>query len=831
MGAKGKNFGETVVLVGTYRREQLERWILPKGFYNYPVGDGDDSIRAAAQNVRELWLYAGRKDKLCFSAKLDREVTAEELDAFGYPRDRAKPHSDRYLLFKVEPCEEGASNAEAPRRRVLVRLADFKRSATNLDEIRSALADLKAAKDAKAAGASSSNAPHPLASLDYLPSDLVEDWGEDLCVCEGAEQLEFWEELFGDTGDTMPQLCKAIGCKPNMPGWPDIFGARIKLLHSAYGNRPIRTLSLFSGAGGLDIGFADAGFDIVESVEIEEKFCETLKMNSGPGRRFEKSKVNCIDIRKFSPDHLGKIDFIIGGPPCQTFSAAGRRANGVLGTTDARGILFREYVRLLRELSPRGFLFENVYGITGAQNGEAWREIQAAFREAGYNLFFRILDAADYGVPQHRERLIIVGLKEGAFRFPRPTHGPDSLDRMPFYNAATAVDGVPLTPEEAKPGLGGRFGHLLPAIPPGLNYSFYTEKLGHPNPVFAWRSKFSDFLYKADPSAPVRTIKASGGAYTGPLHWGNRFFALGEYKRLQTFPDDYRISGGKQVAVKQIGNSVPPQLARILALSIQVQVFNARYPFRLSLLDPGEALSFRKHKADLTREYQGKAAEALSSAESSEKKSLSDTSYYCSLSDSFKFAKEPASRAEFLVSFDSGKGLSVRDGVGEGRLCDHATVRIHVRPGDDGWIIRADKIDIDIFSPKEKAFTVGWKAFEQLIADNNVKADLVQLNGYYQYDPKLKCSCEFFGDFRFNGIVSSIVSGRDVAHILPTSQLASDWGVSEDEVWEIAEFLRSLGYEIRNANTNPQIPANHWLVPYAFPTFSQRSVQFRKKLR
>ena len=104
----------------------------------------------------------------------------------------------------------------------------------------------------------------------------------------------------------------------------------------------IFVISLFSGAGGLDIGFHDVGFEIIESVEIEQKFCQTLKMNSGKGKRFENSKVNCIDIREYTGEHLGKIDFIIGGPPCQTFSAAGRRANGVSGTEDARGVLFKE---------------------------------------------------------------------------------------------------------------------------------------------------------------------------------------------------------------------------------------------------------------------------------------------------------------------------------------------------------------------------------------------------------------------------------------------------------------------------------------------------------
>ena len=178
---------------------------------------------------------------------------------------------------------------------------------------------------------------------------------------------------------TFSSICDMVGCEGNIPAWPDQFGNAIKawLLNNKI--MPIRTLSLFSGAGGLDIGFSDIGFDIIESVEIEEKFCETLEMNTGKGKRFANSKVNCIDIREYSAKHLGQIDFIIGGPPCQTFSAAGRRANGVLGTTDARGVLFREYVRLLTELTPKGFLFENVYGIVGAQNGEAWHEILQAF--------------------------------------------------------------------------------------------------------------------------------------------------------------------------------------------------------------------------------------------------------------------------------------------------------------------------------------------------------------------------------------------------------------------------------------------------------------------
>ena len=215
-----------------------------------------------------------------------------------------------------------------------------------------------------------------------------------------------------------------------------------------------------------------------------------------------------MDICDFTGDNIGKVDFIIGGPPCQTFSAAGRRANGVSGTMDTRGVLFREYARLLNILSPKGFLFENVYGIIGAQGGRAWQEIREAFSNLGYRLYYRILDAADYGVPQHRERLIIVGLKEGIFKFPRPTHGPDSLDKTQHYTAAIAIKDVISRESDISNKLTGRYAKLLEDIPPGLNYSFYTEEMGHPNPIFAWRSKFSDFLYKADPDMPVRTIES-----------------------------------------------------------------------------------------------------------------------------------------------------------------------------------------------------------------------------------------------------------------------------------------------------------------------------------
>lgn len=632
------------------------------------------------------------------------------------------------------------------------------------------------------------------------------------------------------SGNAFSEICSALACEYTTPGWPDAFGRSVAKYLKSSGVNKIRTLSLFSGAGGLDIGFSDVGFEIVESVEIESKFCETLEINSGEGKRFENSKVNCIDIREFSGAHLGKIDFIIGGPPCQTFSAAGRRANGVLGTSDARGVLFREYVRLLEELSPVGFLFENVYGIIGAQGGKPWQEILDSFSEVGYKLYYRIVDAADYGAPQHRERLLIVGLKDGVFKFPRPTHGPDSIDQHPFYNAGTAVAGVSIAGEEGKLGLGGRYGHLLDDIPPGLNYSFYTEEMGHPNPIFAWRSKFSDFLYKADPDVPVRTIKASGGAYTGPFHWENRFFSYGEFKRLQSFPDDYEISGNKQTAVKQIGNSVPPQLARMMAIAIRQQVFHTEFPFVLSLLEDNEELSFRKRKHDLTARYRKKAEMAIAEIKSRVATMPESRSYFCDMTPNFGFKEVPQNESAYQVDVRWGPTLAIEIQRTNGSNVP-LWMHLDISPNNSVWALASDRVSIDVYAADTAAFTIAWKAFERELIANSIKADLVQLNGYYQYTPKLQCTCILHRDFPYRNILESIVAGENVTEIVSEEFLSDVWDISKEKIVDVAEYLRKLGYEIRNHMTNPQIEDGHWLIPYAFPTLTPLSVQLRKKVQ
>ena len=827
----------SVVLVGTYHEKQLD-WIKKSGVYNYPVKDGNDgrartpaapqdgNLIEFASKVKELWLYAGAKAKRhCFAAEfVGIQSKAEFLAANPtYAKKVGRPSHAQYAVFKTKPFDYGP---KPEGKTVVARAIDFAKGRGQTKKIAAAIRQFHA--DGEFA---------PLAV--YLPKELGKVPRPQLRVCEAAVQLDFLAAIFPAVGSdnessksSIEYICKSLGCKHGTPGWPDDFGSSLRMFFTQNSFRQIRTLSLFSGAGGLDIGFSDAGFDIIESVEIERKFCDTLELNSGEGKRFGHSKVNCVDIREFSGRDLGRIDFIIGGPPCQTFSAAGRRANGVLGTTDARGVLFREYIRLLQELRPTGFLFENVYGLTGAQGGEAWREIQDGFSEAGYKIFSRILDAADFGVPQHRERLIIVGVRTGDYKFPRPTHGPDSLAKTPFYTAGTAVRGLKLTAQEKKPGLGGRFGHLLDEIPPGLNYSYYTKEMGHPKPVFAWRSKFSDFLYKADPDAPVRTIKAQGGAYTGPLHWDNRFFAYSEYKRLQTFPDDYKISGGKQVAVHQIGNSVPPQLARMLAISIQEQLFGVAFPFQFNYLNPDERLTFRSRKLCVTEAYRRMARAKISNMP--KVKSVCrpfSCEFFCRISDRFKFEKCESTEGDYkiAVKWDDDLTIEVAD---LGPLVNVRTVfTIEICPAKLAWDLPFSKIVLKSISKRINAFTIAWKALEDVISTKGLKADLVQLNGYYQYSPAFNSKCRFNEPFMYSDVISQIVSGENVRRIVSESELAMSWGVPENKVIDVAEVLRGIGYEIRNHKTNPQIEPGRWLIPYAFPTLNHMSVQLGKEIR
>lgn len=612
-------------------------------------------------------------------------------------------------------------------------------------------------------------------------------------------------------------------------GWPDAFGDAISSWNKSVKEKPVTAISLFSGGGGLDIGFHDAGFNIIECNELEPKFAATLQKNATLGGRLHGSRIVCQDVRDYMPS-VSHADFIIGGPPCQTFSAAGARANGVNGTDDDRGNLFLEYARILDQIKPVGFLFENVYRIVGAQGGKPWKQIQAAFRDIGYTLHWRILDAADYGVPQFRERLIIVGLREGSYKFPIPTHGPDSPDKHPYYTAGESIKGI--VPSECKVGIGGRHGHLLNDIPPGLNYSFYTERMGHPTPLFSWRSKFSDYLYKADPNTPVRTVKAQGGQYTGPFSWENRPFSVEELKRLQTFPDNYDISGSRQTIIHQLGNSVPPQLARVLALSILDQVFKRILPFPVGVMEESQQLKFRSRKSELTKVYASKATTAISCLTEkgrSPRKKRGDANF-CITSD-LRMILTSDKQNDFSCDYTLDRDAWTIS-LSEPKSSESVVYSITIKPppGDSTFVNQACAYARLLSrSCSQKSLLAIWKIYEHLTRTHALKDDLVQLFGYYQYKNPFSISIEYFSaDLEssiFWRVIKKVTSGCAVGVICTAEEMASSFGVSSDELLKSLSEMKKLGFEIRNHQTNKQIPEGHILVPYSFPTLNERSLQ------
>lgn len=624
-------------------------------------------------------------------------------------------------------------------------------------------------------------------------------------------------------------ICSNISKKNSLT--PDEFGNAIRTWSKDNLNQSINTVALFSGAGGLDIGFCDAGFTLIESVELEEKFVQTMLHNQKTGKYFTGANIRCEDIRKYNANINTQIDFVIGGPPCQSFSSAGRRAAGVAGTKDDRGSLFEEYVRVLKKLKPRGFLFENVYGLLGAEKGKSISKIVKAFDALGYNISYRVLDAADYGVPQHRERIIIVGFKNKVFKFPKPTHGPDSLDEILHYSAKGAFLKIGKPETDKLPSINGRFGHLLKEVPPGLNYSFFTEKMGHPNPIFAWRSKFSDFLYKADPLLPIRTLKASGGQYTGPFHWENRHFTIEELKRLQTFPDDYKILGNRAVISKQIGNSVPPQFARLLALSVLDQLFGIQLPFELHYLEQSEKLSFRKLKNKKTEIYLEKASIALKNAQVNPKIKISKRKYNVELSDNFKINHIIKSNVEIVFTPTKKKWIfELNRNANNRQLFCIELKRSKKLP----LFLSVDEVRLISNSDILSDYTILWKTFEQSLAENHIKADLVQLNGYYQYNNDVLYSFKKFSN-KLNSniwkVLALILVDPAIGQIKKINQFAANYEMKPNEIVECFYGLRKIGFEIRNINTNPEISEGEYLIPYRFPTLTPLSVQLNKSLK
>ena len=290
-------------------------------------------------------------------------------------------------------------------------------------------------------------------------------------------------------------------------------------------------ISLFSGCGGLDLGFIRAGFDIIFANDIDKEACESYRKNIG-------SHIICKDIYTLNTDEIPNADILIGGFPCLGFTIANGKNRDLNSHYNA---LYLEYARVLKAKQPKYFLVENVAGI---QSGKGFKEnfcqnILPTFQSCGYKLKYTILNASDFGVPQNRKRVIIIGQRNDinkSIDFPKPlAQKPKTL--------RDAIGDLPLDYDENIPN------HT------GSNHKIkITGYIG--NRILSW-----------DKPAPTITGRGSrgGGAVIHPHPNLHRRLSVRECARIQSFPDDFIFCGSNGAAYAQIGNAVPPLMSYFIA--------------------------------------------------------------------------------------------------------------------------------------------------------------------------------------------------------------------------------------------------------------------------
>lgn len=352
--------------------------------------------------------------------------------------------------------------------------------------------------------------------------------------------------------------------------------------------KKLKVVDLFCGAGGLSYGFTKMpNFEIIAANDILPDMCEAYGLNH-PG-----VKVYCDDIKFLSAQRIyrdlglgqGDIDIVIGGPPCQAYSTVGKRALG-----DPRGVLFREYNRLITELQPKLFIFENVRGLVSMQKGVLFKEILELFRSEGYTVNYRILNAAKYGAPQVRERVIIVGHRlDKDFSWPPPTHtASPSLFEKPFVTLGQALGDLPLiqsgessdkytsTPQTEYQTLmrdtPTLHDHNAPKNNPRLVALMESLAEGgspkhapaHLKPSSGFGNSYSRLWWNKPSSTITRNFGTPSSARC--IHPKvARALTTREGARLQGFPDSYIFVGSRTAKNLQIGNAVPTQLSSAIA--------------------------------------------------------------------------------------------------------------------------------------------------------------------------------------------------------------------------------------------------------------------------
>jgi DNA (cytosine-5)-methyltransferase 1 len=360
-------------------------------------------------------------------------------------------------------------------------------------------------------------------------------------------------------------------------------------------------ISLYTGVGGLDFGFEAAGFRTSVCVELDPVACRTVKNNRPwevvPGDIHEVKSQTILEKANLRP---GDADILIGGPPCQPFSKSSYWVRGdARRLDDPRADTLTAFLRVLRDTKPRAFLMENVPGLAFKGKDEGLRHLITGLDEVNraaktnYAANWKVVNTATYGVPQQRERLFIIGSRDGRpFHFPALTHADQTKlellaeGREPYRTAWDALGDLPerLTDEDLV--VTGRWADLLPSIPEGHNYLYHTDR-GGGRPLFGWRRRYWSFLLKLKKDLPAWTIQAQPGPAIGPFHWTSRKLSATELCRLQTFPDGIRFDCSRNEVQRLIGNAVPSLVTEVLGRAIREQFFDERSRSRrLKLIPP-----------------------------------------------------------------------------------------------------------------------------------------------------------------------------------------------------------------------------------------------------
>lgn len=348
--------------------------------------------------------------------------------------------------------------------------------------------------------------------------------------------------------------------------------------------KKLNVLDLFCGAGGLSYGFERVGFNIVLGIDNDTKALVTFKANH------KNSQILCGDITKISYEKnikpllkKQKIDVIIGGPPCQGFSLSGPR-----NFNDPRNKLYLSYIRLVKEINPKAFVIENVPGLVSLFHGEIKEKIISALEKMGYNVQYKILCAADFGVPQTRKRVFFVGTKKSCktFSFPKTVLSSDK-----YVTCAEAIDDLPSlqlqngqiiygeeqqdylfkprseyqklmrqNSRKIKNHIGSipieKTRKMISLIPEGKNYKSLPKQ-------YSGIYKYHEALTRYDSKKPSLTINTGHRSH---FHYKyNRIPTVRESARLQSFPDDFIFYGNKSEQYRQVGNAVPPLLGSAVA--------------------------------------------------------------------------------------------------------------------------------------------------------------------------------------------------------------------------------------------------------------------------